>query len=265
MAFLTEALSAFSSPRDGLSFSPIPSGFRCQLSLPIPDVQAGAFGISNLRMVAALSLSVDDTFRIGLEFGLARKDAPFALTIFILGGGGFIRIASSYAPALGRLDGLVEIGITVSASLAIALGPIKGGVYVYFGITALYESGRGFSFGVLFVLRGEVNLLGIVSACIALMLQAEYNGNEGTLIGRGRLSVSIKICWCFTLEIDTDVTFTLGSPSSPAANSSPAPAALLARANAGNHFLEAPLRPMSSSNPTSSRRARDSRGNARLI
>ena len=127
------------------------------------------------------------------------------------------------------------------------------------------EAGTGLAFGVLFVIRGEVNVLGIISACIVLMLQASYNPSTKELVGVGRLSISIKICWCFTLEIDTDVTFTLGSPSSPAANSSPAPAALLARANAGNHFLEAPLRPMSSSNPTSSRRARDSRGNARLI
>lgn len=215
MKFLTEAMSGLSSPGDGLSFGMLPDGFQSVLSLPIPDVQMGAFGISNLRFSAALSLRFSGDFLIGLKCGLARKDAPFALTIFILGGGGFIDVRSSYRPKTRALQCAVEIGITVSASLAIALGPIRGGVYVYFGITARYtESSGGLTLGVLFVIRGEVNILGIVSACVSLMLEATYNGATETLVGRGELRISIKICWCFTLDVHEQVTYTLAGSSS---------------------------------------------------
>jgi hypothetical protein len=57
------------------------------------------------------------------------------------------------------------------------------------------------------LIRGEVNVLGIASACITLLLEARYN--NGTLIGRGKLSIKIKICWCFTLEVEREVEYTL--------------------------------------------------------
>ena len=214
MAFLTEAMRRFGGDKnDGLSFGMTPEAFRCLLSIPVPDVQAGAFGMSNIRLTATLSLFFTPKFAIGLDFGIARKDAPFSLTIFILGGGGFLRVGSRYTPEDRRFEGEVEVAITVSASLAIALGPIKGGVYVYLGITALYRSGTGLAFGVLFVIRGEVNVLGIISACIVLMLQATYNPSTKELVGIGRLSIRLKICWCFTLEVEEEVTYHLGSPS----------------------------------------------------
>jgi hypothetical protein len=221
MAFLTKAMESFSGKDDGLSFGLTPDAFRCLFSLPVPDVQLGAFGMSNIRLSAAVALKFAPQFAIGLDFGIARKEAPFALTIFILGGGGFLRITSTYTPASRKFDGEIELAITVSASLAIALGPIKGGVYVYFGITAHYQSGTGLDFGVLFIVRGEVNVLGIASACIVLMLQATYNSQTNALVGVGGLSIRIKICWCFTLEVDQDVTYTLASGGEKHARAEP--------------------------------------------
>ncbi len=214
MSFVSDAMAKFSGSSDGLSFGALPDGFQALLSLPLPDVQAGAFGITNVSLSAALAVRFAGEFTIGLNCSIARKQAPFALTIFILGGGGFLEFRSLYTPAKGQLVCEVEVGITVSASLAIALGPIKGGVYVYFGITGSYRSdGSGLTLGVLFIIRGEVSVLGIVSACITLMLQATYNSAQKTLTGRGQLSIKIKICWCFTLEVNEEVSYALGSPS----------------------------------------------------
>jgi hypothetical protein len=77
------------------------------------------------------------------------------------------------------------------------------------------------------------------------MLQATYNSNEGTLIGRGRLSVSIKICWCFTLEIDEELTYTLGSAGNR--NAAMARPERILAAN-GRRFLDGPM-PLSDSVP----------------
>jgi hypothetical protein len=227
----------------GLTIGALPDGFQSVLDLPIPDVQAGAFGISNLRLSASFAARFEREFLLQVGCGLARRDAPFSLTVFVLGGGGFLQAAATYAPSSRRFECQTDLGITVSASLAIALGPIKGGVYVYFGVTAQYRSGgAGMTLGVMFLIRGEVSVLSIVSACISLLLEATYNSASGSLVGRGRLSISIRICWCFTLEVNTEVTYTLGSPSRAVASIPPrtqsflASANALAQANAGDQF-----------------------------
>jgi hypothetical protein len=213
LAFISDAMKSIQGDDSGLSVGMLPDGFQSVLSLTLPDVQAGAFGITNLRLCALFALRFGGDFQISIAFGIARKEAPFALTIFILGGGGFFEIRSTYTPARSSLQCTIEVGITASASLAIALGPIKGGVYVYFGITARFDSGGpGMTIGIMFLLRGEVSVLGIVSACISLLLEATYNSTTGALVGRGRLSIKIKICWCLTLEVSTEVTLTLGNP-----------------------------------------------------
>jgi len=71
---------------------------------------------------------------------------------------------------------------------------------------------------VMLLLRGEVSLLGIVSASISLLLEAQYDTQSGQLIGHGRLSISIEICWCFTLEINEDVTYTVGEGNGSSAS-----------------------------------------------
>ena len=151
---------------------------------------------------------------MSLGANLARREAPFSLTIFILGGGGFFETEADYTPGNGAITCKADLGITVSASLAIALGPIKGGVYVYLGITATFSSGQNSSLtmGVIFLLHGEVSVLSIVSASITLLLEANYY--NGSLIGHGRLTISIKICWCFTLNVNEEVTWHLAGGSS---------------------------------------------------
>jgi hypothetical protein len=221
LTFVSDLLSKFGGKDSGLSFGLLPDGgIQCVLSLPVPDVQFGAFGISHLHVGAVLALRLSDAmmgggFSIELCFNLGRKEAPFALTVFLLGGGGYLELCTRYAPATGRLMCIVSLGLTVSASLAIALGPIHGGVYIYFGITAEFIAGGGakFAIGVLLLMRGEVSLLGIVEASISLLLEAQYDTTSGQIIGHGKLSISIKICWCFTLEINEEITYTVGEGS----------------------------------------------------
>lgn len=225
LSFVSEFLKSFSSPDSGFSVGLTPKGVQALLNLPIPDIQAGAFGISNLVLGMAFGLDFTSGFKIYLSFSLGRKEAPFALVIFILGGGGYIEQVTAYTPATGAIDCTVEVGITACASLAIALGPIKGGVYVYFGVFANLAlsknpaENKGLTIGVMFLIRGEVNVLGIAYACISLLLEARYRNGE--LIGRGKLSIKIKICWCFTLKVEKEVEYKLGGGGRSAQNRAP--------------------------------------------
>jgi hypothetical protein len=143
------------------------------------------------------------------------------VTIFILGGGGYVDLTTTYAPAQQRLVSAVEVGLTAGASLGLSLGPIHGSVYVFLGITARFAidtrptsavPNRGLTFGVLLIIGGEVSVLGIISASITLLLEVLYS--SGRLIGHGRISIKIEICWCFTLEVEEDVTYEVGSGDS---------------------------------------------------
>ena len=105
MQFVSEMLSSIGRPGSGLTLGLLPEGgVQALLNLPIPDIQGATFGISNLNLQALMALRIRDEvlaetangkqgqkpFSIALGFSLGRQDAPFALTIFILGGGGYI-------------------------------------------------------------------------------------------------------------------------------------------------------------------------------
>jgi hypothetical protein len=94
------------------------------------------FGIDKLRLAASFGLDITSGFTLKTGFSLARRQAPFTLTIFILGGSGYLESSTSYTSATGVLTCRAVMAIMASGSLAIALAPISGGVYVYFGITA---------------------------------------------------------------------------------------------------------------------------------
>lgn len=209
LKFINDLLSTMSP--GGLSIRFDGDGVVCSLDLPLPDTQLGAFGFSGLTLATSLALRYSGgDFSIGVTAGLARRDAPFTLTIFILGGGGYLELGSRYHPSTGKIAATADMAIAVSASLAIALGPIRGGVAVYVGVTANYDSARGggLAVGLMFMIRGHVSILSIASATITLRLDGLYQG--GVLVGRGQFEIKIKICWCFTLEVSESVTYTLG-------------------------------------------------------
>jgi len=210
---VTGLLNKFVSPDSGLTFGMLNDGFQAILALPVPNIQGLTSGFSNLKLGALFTVEIAESFTMGVGFSLASKAAPFSLTIFVLGGGGYVSAKALYTPGANKLGCQVDMAITASASLAISLTVISGGVYVYFGATASYNTnGQGLTFGVMFLIRGEVSILGIVSAAISLLLEATYSA--GTLTGRGTLSIKIQICWCFTLEVNESVSYTLGKQDS---------------------------------------------------
>lgn len=228
LAAVLQFLASFVEDLDlggGFTLNLLPTGIQCLLDLPFPDMSAGAFGISNLSLGCSFELDILPEFQIIVGANLGQQEAPFTLTIFILGGAGWFESNVTYTPSTGKLAADVSIGILASASLSISLGPISGGVFIYFGITAEYHTSGGLDLGILIMIQGRVSLLGIIDADITLLLEAEYTSDDG-LIGRGEVDVSIKICWCFTLEVHKSVEFTFGSAGkSPAL----APSTLLSR------------------------------------
>jgi hypothetical protein len=222
LAFISQALARLSTGPSGLSLSASAAGVFANLNLPLPNVQAGTFGLANLNLsfLFGLKLTADLTILTGLSIG--RRTAPFTLTVFVLGGAGWLETDVAYVPATGKAIVNVSIALMASAGLAVSLGPISGSIYAYFGITAEYHSGAGggLTLGIMLLFTGSVSLLGLVEVSLSLVLQVDYR--SGLLVGRGRVSYRIKIGWFINIKVSAGVEYRMGKAQTPAGGAPPA-------------------------------------------
>jgi hypothetical protein len=213
MAWLSDLVSRLGMSESGFSFRITPSGVQLALDLPLPDVQAGAFALANLRLGFRFGIQVVPEFALTAGANFATRAAPFTLTVFVLGGAGWFDFWLAYVPARRELTAGISIGIMAAAGLAIRLGPIGGSIYAYFGIAVEYVVSRNkpSTLRIVLILRfvGRVSLLGIVTAYLEIGLEATYTSGGG-LVGRGYVSVKVKICWCFTLKVSCSVSYSFG-------------------------------------------------------
>jgi hypothetical protein len=128
-----------------------------------------------------------------------------------------------YLPRTGDLVTRVALGIYASASLAISLGPVSGGVYGYFGVNVDYFARKGKSselrIAIVLMFIGQVTLLGFISVSLSIGLQAEYRSTGG-LVGRGWVSYSIKIGFFLEINVECAVEYHYGNPALPETDTS---------------------------------------------
>ena len=210
LRFVTDAMKALLPQEEGLLLTPVmPAGVRAELSLPLPDLGAGAFTLTGVTLHTFVELLILEGFEVRTGFWLSKPNRPFGLAVAFLGGGGWIGLEASYRPP-DRFVTRVSIGLSAGAFAAVNFSVASGSAGLLFtaGLDFyrdwLSESGRTLiTIGVL--VWGEFSILGIASASLRLSLSATYDGTTGTLDGQGSLEVSIKICWCFTLQVSQKV------------------------------------------------------------
>lgn len=216
--FLADIISDFFSG-DGFTTSVTAAGVQTLLDLPLPDIQSGTFGIANLRLLARFGIAFPPSFQIQLGLGIATLEQPFTLTVFILGGAGYLSLDVAYFPDSNIIDATFDIGIFASASLAVSLGPISGGIYAYFGITVSYEAKTGtapdLQIALILMFSGQVTLLGFLSVSLMLSLSGSYDSTSHTLTGTGTVSYSIQIGPFFSINVSASVSYTYSNDPPP--------------------------------------------------
>ncbi len=205
---ISTLVQSFSDPKSGFSYGTVPGGVKCKFALPVPDTSGLTSGMTGVNFSTSIEVSYKSSFDITLTLGVSSKDRPFNFAIFILGGCGYLSTSITYHIDTHSFEPLaLDLAIGCSASLAIALGPISGGVYAQFAIE-LQNSGSGFRAGAFFQITGHVSLLGMVSIDIVLRLEATYAG--GKMTATGHVSYEIKL-FMFSISVSADVTMNLGS------------------------------------------------------
>ena len=177
-------------PFDGFSDPPYldvdSQGLTAGFTLALPSLSIGVFTLANMSLGADVQVPfLGKTTSVGFNF--CTRERPFTLAVVFLGGGGWfgLRIGPDKLQEL-------ELGLEAGAVLAVDLGVASGSVSAMIGIYMRLEGEKGSLTGY-FRLRGEVDVLGLISASIELYLSLAYEFDTGKMTGQATITVEIKV------------------------------------------------------------------------
>jgi hypothetical protein len=193
-------------PFDGFSDPPYldiqPSGLKAGFDLQIPDLAVGIFALSNIHVGAELSVPFIGE-SLEFRFFFATRENPFRLQVAFFAGGGFFAITIS-PKGLKVIEAAFEFGAAVEMSFVVASGSLSVMAGIYFRLEIEGES-QAVQLTGYFRARGEVDVLGLISACIELYLELSYRSVGGASKAVGKASISIEVSVCF-LSFSVSVT-----------------------------------------------------------
>ncbi|RLU79937.1 hypothetical protein CTZ27_35905 [Streptomyces griseocarneus] len=204
-------------PVDGFSDPPgiqvTPGGILATYGLPLPNLAIGVFSLENIRLDASLDLPFVGR-AMEVRFSFCSRQAPFRLTVSLLGGGGFFGITIT-PQRVAVLEAALEFGAALSMNFGVASGSLSVMAGIYYRLEI--DTGESRLTGY-FRARGEVDVLGIVSASIEICLELTWDQGTGTVFGRARISISIHIgFWSQSVTIECEKRFVGSGPTTFAA------------------------------------------------
>lgn len=155
-------------------------------SLPVEDVSTGAFVLRNLEFHASVTVPFHGE-PVSVAVGFASRANPFNLSVMALGGGGYVDLELDHT-GLRRLEISLEFGATVAVAFKVA----SGEAHVLGGIR--YEM-IGSSVRLTGFLRigGSLEVLGLVSVSVELLLALHYQTTGNRLVGRATLVIEVDL------------------------------------------------------------------------
>jgi hypothetical protein len=200
-------------PFDGFSDPPFldvtSEGLAAGFTLALPNASVGVFNLSNISLGADVQVPfLGKAVTVGFDF--CTRERPFTLAVAFIGGGGWFLIRLSP-------DGLdvLELGLEAGAILAVDFGVASGSISAMLGIYMRLEGDEG-SLSGYFRLRGEVDVLGLISASIELYLELHYEFDTGKMVGRAQITVKVEVfCFSTSVKISAERRFagSVGDPS----------------------------------------------------
>jgi hypothetical protein len=203
-------------PLDGFSDPPYldvsPSGIRSGFDLPIPNVAMGIFALTNINLSAAFEVPFIGE-SIAVRFGFSTRESPFRLQIALFAGGGFFGIVIT-PKEVRELEAALEFGAAVALDFGVASGSVSVMAGIYFRLRTVDGNTSAYLTGY-FRARGEVDVLGLITACIEIYLELTYETASGKAVGRASISVEVSVCMLsFSVSIEVEKKFA-GSAGDP--------------------------------------------------
>jgi hypothetical protein len=199
-------------PLDGFSDPPSlevdASGITAGFSLGLPNVAIGVFNLSNLSLGSDLKVPfLGDAPTVGFAF--CSRERPFTLAVLFLGGGGFFGLRMNPQGVV-----LLEASLEFGACLALDFVVASGSVSCMAGVYLRLEKSDGSLTGYLRI-RGEVDVLGLISAAIEMYMGLTYEFGSGKVVGQATISVEVEVlCFSESVSISCERKFA-GSAGDP--------------------------------------------------
>lgn len=203
-------------PLDGFSDPPhldiTPSGIRSGFDLPIPNLAIGIFALTNISLGASFEVPfVGES--IAVRFHFSSRESPFRLQIALFAGGGFFAIVIT-PQEVRELEAALEFGAAVSLDFGVASGSVSVMAGIYFRLKTVDGSTNAQLTGY-FRARGEVDVLGLITASIEIYLELTYETASQKAVGRASISVEVSVCMLsFSVSIEVEKKFA-GSAGDP--------------------------------------------------
>ena len=187
-------------PFDGFADPPYldvsADGVVAGFDIALPNVAVGVFSLENISLGADARVPfLGEAVTVGFYF--CTREKPFRLTVMCIGGGGFVGIRLSPKGLV-----LLEMALEAGASLSVNLGVASGSVSVMIGVYLRLEAEAGSLTGY-FRIRGEVDVLGLISASITLELSLTYEFATGKMVGRASITIEVEV---FLLSFSVEVS-----------------------------------------------------------
>jgi len=200
-------------PFDGFSDPPYldvtAGGLKAGFTIDLPNVAVGVFNMSNMALGADIQVPfLGEMVTVGFAF--CTRERPFVLAVSFIGGGGFFGITLSPKGLV-----VLELSLEAGAVLAVDFGVASGSISAMLGIYMRLEGDAG-SLAGYFRLRGEVDVLGLISASIELYLELTYDFDTGKMFGLARLTIKVEVLFfsaSVTIEAERQFAGSNGDPN----------------------------------------------------
>jgi hypothetical protein len=164
-----------------------PEGLSASYGLVLPSLPAmGVFSLQDI----AVRVGVTIPFRGGspaVDISFSTREDPFQLTVLTFGGGGYLQLTVD-GSGLKRLEASLDFG----ASIGVNFGIVKAEVHALGGVRYVMQ-GDDVQLTGFIRLGGSVDILGLASVSIDLLVELTYDSAGNRLIGHASLVVEIDL------------------------------------------------------------------------
>lgn len=180
---------------------------QADLTFPLPDISLGVLGITGLEVGTGLVIDLTGG-PLRAAFNLGTRSDPFTLSVMGFGGSGSVELEASPHPVgVVSLELSLAFVIELSVDVVVAKGSLRASFGASLELTAILVDGEesvDVTLGAFLDILGEVQVLGLISIVVQVLLTLEYTASTGVLVGEATVTASVDVGF-----IEKEVSFTV--------------------------------------------------------
>ena len=170
------------------------AGIEILLTVALPDITLGVMSLTNMKIDVGLGIPFDGS-PVDFRFAFCSREAPFTLTVWVFGGGGFVGLVITVEGVV-LLEFSFEFGGGWAIDVVVASGKVEAKAGIYFKLETVEENGKQVQkvhLEAYFRLHGSVDVMGLITASITLYLALIYESPPATLVGEASIVIEVEV------------------------------------------------------------------------